>query len=124
MRTIIAIAIGGALGALARYGVGALVASKAGVTFPWGSFLINVTGAFVLGLLFALLAGRSTMPQWMISGLTVGFLGAYTTFSTFMLESLVLTEDGRVWAAVGNVAGSVVAGLVAVTLGVLVGRAF
>jgi CrcB protein len=123
MRTILAIAIGGALGALARYGVGALVAEKAGVTFPWGTFVINITGAFVLGLLFALFAGRTSLPQWAISGMTIGFLGAYTTFSTFMLESLVLSEDGRIWAAVGNVAGSVLAGLVAVTLGVLVGRA-
>ena len=123
MRMIVAIGVGGALGALARYGVGALVTARAGVGFPWGTFVVNVSGAFVLGLLFALLAERTQVPQWLVASATVGFLGAYTTFSTFALESLLLAEDGRLLAAVMNVTASVVAGIVAVVLGVVVGRA-
>lgn len=123
MRTVLAIAIGGALGALARYGVGALVTTRTGAGFPWGTFVVNVSGAFVLGLLFALFAQRTHLPPWLIASVTVGFLGAYTTFSTFALESLLLAEDGRLLAASMNVAASVAAGLLAVIAGVLAGRA-
>jgi CrcB protein len=121
--TVIAIAVAGALGALARYGLEGLVSNRWPGAFPWGTFVVNVTGAFALGLLFVLLTERTTIDAWARSGLTIGFLGAYTTFSTLSLETYRLLEDGAVGLALANSLGSLAAGLVAVYLGVVAGRA-
>lgn len=124
MKTILAIALGGALGALARYGLGAAVTQRTGAGFPWGTFVVNITGAFVLGLLFVVFTERFEVAEWLRAGITVGFLGAYTTFSTLALDSVLLAEDSRLMAAVGNAFGSMVAGLAAVTAGLALGRLF
>lgn len=121
--TIVGIAVAGALGALARYGLEGFVSTRTGGGFPWGTFVVNVTGAFVLGLIFTLLTERWTADPWLRSTLTIGFLGAYTTFSTLSFESYRLLEDGAVGLAVANVLGSCTAGLGAVYLGVVLGRA-
>ena len=120
--TAIGIAIAGALGALARYGMDGVVSTRQTGAFPWGTFVVNVTGTFLLVLLFTLLTERMTVDPWLRASITVGFLGAYTTFSTFSLESYRLVSDGAVALAVANTLGSLAAGLGAVYLGVVAGR--
>ena len=123
MRTIAGVAVAGALGALARYGIGTFVADRYPGAFPLGTFLINVAGSFALGVLFALLVeGGGLTPAWRTT-LTVGFLGAFTTFSTFSLETYRLLEDGTIGVALLNAFGSLAVGVLAVWGGVTVGRA-
>jgi CrcB protein len=111
----LAIALAGALGALVRYWLDGVVSRRTGGGFPWGTFAINVTGSFVLGMLFTLLTERYRVDPWLRSGLTIGFLGAYTTFSTVSLETYRLLEDGAVGLAAANAVGSLAAGLGALT---------
>ena len=122
MRTAVAIGVAGALGALARYGLEGWVSRRAG-SFPWGTFVVNVSGSFLLGLLVTLLGERFAVAPWVRASLTIGFLGAYTTFSTLSLESYRLLE-GRSYALAGaNLAGSLAAGVLALYGGVVLGRA-
>jgi CrcB protein len=122
VRTVIGIGVAGAFGALARYGIEGLVARRSSSAFPWGTFVVNVSGAFVLGTVFTLLTERWLVAPWLRSALTIGFLGAYTTFSTLSFESYRLLEDGALELAALNVFGSLLAGLGAVYAGILVGR--
>jgi CrcB protein len=113
---------GGFLGAIARYGVGLLVARYWTAEFPLATFLINVSGSFVLGLFSTLAAERLTLdPLWRLLVAT-GFVGAYTTFSTFEYETHRLVETGGTGLALLNVAASVVAGYAAVLVGVRLAR--
>jgi fluoride exporter len=123
VRTIVAIAIAGALGALARYGVDGFVSRRLLGAFPWGTFVVNITGAFVLGLLMTLMTEQLSTAPWLRSALTIGLLGAYTTFSTLSYETYRLLEDGAVGLAAANMLGSMAAGLFAVYLGVVAARA-
>jgi len=123
MRTAVAIAFAGALGALARYGVGGLILTKTGRTFPWETFAVNMSGSFVLGFLFTVMAEQLTTASWLRAAVTIGFVGAYTTFSTLEYETYRLLENGALGLAAANVLGSVVAGLLAVYLGIVAGRA-
>jgi CrcB protein len=123
VRTIVAIGIAGALGALARYGVGGLILTRTGRTFPWETFVVNITGSFILGFVFTVMTEQLTTASWLRSAVTIGFVGAYTTFSTFTYETYRLLEDGAVGLAAANVFGSAAAGLLAVYLGVVSGRA-
>jgi len=123
MRTVIAIAIAGALGALARYGIGGLILSRGGRTFPWETFIVNVSGSFILGFAFTVMTEQLTTASWLRAAVTIGFVGAYTTFSTLSFETYRLIEDGAVGLAAANVLGSAVAGLLAVYLGIVAGRA-
>lgn len=120
--TYVLIAIGGACGAVARFALDAWVSPRIAGDIPWGTLLINVSGSLLLGLLFALTVERGVLPADLRPPLMVGFLGAYTTFSSWMLESLRLVEDGAWLAAIVNVAGSVALGLAAVVIGIAVGR--
>lgn len=122
MRTTVGIGIAGALGAIARYGLEGLVSRRFGSAFPWGTFIVNVSGAFALGLVFTVLTERFMFAPWVRSTLTIGFLGAYTTFSTLSLETLRLFEGGSYLLAAANSVGSLAAGLLAVYAGVVVGR--
>jgi fluoride exporter len=115
------VALGGAVGAVARYALGGWVQAKWGDSFPYGTLAINVSGSFVLGLFATLFLGLAWSEHWRLL-VAVGFLGAYTTFSTFSFESLQLLQAGRYRAAAFNLAGSVVLGLAAAFVGVLVGR--
>jgi CrcB protein len=124
VKTLVAIGIGGALGALARYGLGTAVTDRTGAGFPWGTFIVNISGAFVLGLLFVVFTERLEIAEWLRAGITIGFLGAYTTFSTLALDSVLLAEDSRWAAAAFNAFGSVAAGLMAVLAGLALGRLF
>lgn len=122
MKTAIGIGIAGAAGALARYAIDGLVSKRTGGGFPWGTLAVNVTGSFLLGLLFVLLAERYMVAPWIRSSLLIGFIGAYTTFSTLSLETFRLFEDGAHLLALANGLGSLLAGLLAVYGGIVVGR--
>lgn len=123
MLTVVAVAIAGALGALGRYGLDGLISRRAPTSFPWGTFAINVSGSFLLGMLFVVMTERFRPDPWFRSAVTIGLLGAYTTFSTLSLETYRLAEDGAYGLAVANALGSLAAGLVAVYAGVVIGRA-
>src|SRR4051794_5223382 len=122
MPVVIAIAAGGALGALARYGVDTLVERRTLSVFPFGTFVVNVTGCFVIGLAVAALVDRHHTPHWLRAGAVVGALGAYTTLSTFAQEILDLGRGDEIAAACANVALSFGVGLAAVAAGTAVGR--
>lgn len=116
------IGVGGFAGAIARYVVDGFVTDRTGGGFPWGTLAVNASGSFILGLLFALTAERAILPADIRAPVMIGFIGAYTTFSTYMLESWNLIESGSYGAAIGNIGGSIVIGLAMVSLGLLVGR--
>jgi CrcB protein len=122
VRTLSAVAIASALGGLARYMLGGWLA-RGGTSFPWETFLINVSGSLALGFLFTLLVEIVVAPGWLRAALLVGFLGSYTTFSTFALESFRLLEDGAYAPALLNLLGSLAAGLAAVYAGIVLARA-
>ncbi len=120
--TIAGVAIAGALGALARYGLGGWLTARLPGAFPWETFIINISGSFIIGLLFVIFTEKLMPHPALRASLMVGFVGAYTTFSTFSLETFRLIEDRAIGLAAANVVGSVVAGLLAVWLGVVVAR--
>ena len=120
---ILLIAIGGAAGAAARYAVDVTIATRLAGAFPWGTLAVNLSGSFALGLMFALVIERELLPAGARGPLMIGFLGAYTTFSTLMLESWRLWEDGAVALALVNLGGSMVLGVVALVVGLALGRA-
>ncbi|MEE3194194.1 MAG: fluoride efflux transporter CrcB [Candidatus Poribacteria bacterium] len=119
LKKILLIAIGGSLGANARYWLGVLVKHYLGDEFPYATFIVNITGSFLLGMFLALISTRylSTNQgyQWAIS---IGFLGSYTTFSTFEYETMMLAETGNYLGALMNTGLSIFVGLIAVWLGV------
>lgn len=119
------VGLGGFLGANARYWLGGWIQDRWGSAFPWSTFVINITGSFVLGLFVTLLTDRFAVPRAPMLRLViaVGFVGAYTTFSTFELETLNLVTTGAWLQAFGNAFGSLVAGFAAVWLGAVLGRA-
>ena len=123
MRAVVAIAIAGAFGALARYGLEGFVSRRSRGAFPWGTFVVNVSGAFALGLVFTLATERWGLAPWLRSALTIGFLGAYTTFSTLSFETYRLVEDRALGLAAANMLGSCAAGLAAVYVGIVIARA-
>jgi CrcB protein len=119
---VIAVALGGAAGALARYGLDRLIEHHVVTVLPWSTFTINVTGCFLAGLAVAALVDQHDLPAWVRTGVVVGFLGAYTTFSTFAQESRDLFVGGHVSLAVVNATASVVVGMLAVAAGTGFGR--
>jgi CrcB protein len=124
MRQFLLVGIGGWLGAASRYYLGLWMAARLGTTFPYGTFLINVTGCLILGFFGTLAIDRALLvpPEFRLL-VSVGFVGAYTTFSTFGFETIRMLEDGDVLLAVGYVLGSVLLGLLAVYCGGVVARA-
>lgn len=119
---LIMIALGGASGALLRYAVGR-AAQFGGISFPTGTLVVNLTGAFALGFLATFLLERTTVSPELRVGLTIGVLGAYTTFSTFSLETLNLLNDGEWALALANVLVSVTGGVFLAWAGQAVARA-
>jgi len=107
------VAVAGAAGALVRYGIASAVGSRG---FPWATLAINVSGSFLLGLVLTVAQGRGWSPN-LTTPVAVGFLGAYTTFSTFAWEGLDLGRDDRLGVAALYVAASVVLGLLAAAAG-------
>jgi CrcB protein len=122
MPTQLAVAAGGALGALARYLVDRSIEARAFGLFPWSTFTINVSGCFVVGAVVAALVDRHHTPEWLRVGLVMGVLGGYTTFSTFGQETFDLIEEGRLAVAVTYAVASVAIGVTAVFAGSRLGR--
>jgi fluoride exporter len=120
LKTIAAIAVAGAFGALARYGVGSLIGPHG--QFPWSTLVINIAGSAILGLAIGLFVRTLAVPMWIQSGIVVGFLGAFTTFSTFSLDLVRLVDTGRYALASGYIASSVVGGVVALRLSMTLAR--
>lgn len=116
------VGIGGFLGAIGRYMVGSFVGQSTSAAFPLGTLLINVSGSFLLGFLYEVGTERFAVSPEFRTFAAVGFLGAYTTFSTFSLETVKLIQDGSGLAALANVAANVGFGLVAVAAGVILGK--
>lgn len=116
-----AVAAGGALGAPARYGISLAVHITPG-TFPWGTFWINLSGSFALGLLLAVLLARFPADPHLRPFLATGFLGAYTTYSTFAVETDLLIRNGHAGVALAYTAASLAVGLLAAATGLRLGR--
>jgi CrcB protein len=116
------VGFGGFLGACARYWVAGWAVEKWGASFPFGTLLINLTGSFVLGLFLAVTTDRMLIdPRWRLL-LAIGFLGAYTTFSTYTYESAQLLLTGHWWSGIANLLSSNLLGLLASVLGIALGR--
>jgi len=118
MNNVLFIALGGAGGALARYGLHLLVHGTDPVRFPWATLAVNAAGSFAIGAAYVLIVERAWLhPDWR-GVLMVGFLGAFTTFSTFSLETLLLFEAGRIGAGLVYVGASLLLCLLAVWAGI------
>jgi CrcB protein len=111
---------GGAVGCLARFVVGTAIIARLGGRFPYGTVFINITGSFLIGFAMTFLTERSYLsPNWRFL-IVVGFLGGYTTFSSFQWETLNLMKDGSRWLGFLNGFGSLIVGYAAVWLGAIV----
>jgi CrcB protein len=118
---LLAVAAGGALGAVARWLASEWIRGRTGLGFPWGTLGVNLSGCLLIGLAYGSFAGLEVPPGWR-AFLTVGFLGAFTTFSTFGYETVNLVQQGHSARALGYVTGSVVGGFVLVLVGLSLGR--
>ena len=123
LHKLIALAVAGSLGTLARAGLGSLVQRALGPRFPLGTALVNLLGCFLFGLIWILGSERGRISPELRYVLLVGFMGAFTTFSSFVADSAELGAQGRPWAAVLNVVGQNGLGLLCFFLGVRLGRA-
>ncbi len=117
------VAFGGAVGSVARYLVGTALVAMLGPAFPWGTLTVNVTGAFAAGVLLGVGDARGVPDATRLLLLT-GFLGGYTTFSAFAVETMRLAEQQGALVAGGNVGANLVVGIAAAAIGIVVGRAY
>jgi CrcB protein len=122
MMILIAVALGGAIGSLARYFLAGLIQSAAWPGFPWGIFIVNISGGFLMGIIVELSALRLNISPELRAFLTVGVLGGYTTFSTFSLDSVLLIERGAWASAAAYMAGSAILSVVALFAGLWIVR--
>jgi fluoride exporter len=120
---LLAVALGGALGSLLRYFVASAVQSAAWPGFPWGIFVVNISGGFAMGLIVELSALKLQISPEMRAFLTVGILGGYTTFSTFSLDSVLLIQRGAYVSAASYIVGSTALSILALFAGLWVVRA-
>lgn len=116
------VGIGGFVGAIARFWLGSYVGGKMGTRFPYGTFVINISGSFLIGFILTILTAKAHLsPNWRYL-IPVGFIGAYTTFSTFEFETLRTIQDGQFLIASLNVVLSVMIGFIAVWVGAMAAR--
>ena len=117
------VGVGGFFGSILRFWLAAYVAQRMGTRFPYGTFLINVTGSFLVGFVMTILTGRGHLsPNWLYL-IPIGFIGGYTTFSTFEYETLRAIQDGQFTIGTLNLALSVLVGFLMVWVGAMAGRA-
>lgn len=119
---IITVALGGAMGAVSRFLVGNIAGKALGSAWPYGTFIINIVGCFCMGVLMTVIVERQLLPAAWRLFLCVGFLGGFTTFSSFGYETISLINNGKLLEAFAYVGGSVLLGLLAAAIGVYVGR--
>jgi CrcB protein len=122
MPLFLAVALGGAIGAVSRYGVDRAIEARSSSSFPWATLTVNVSGCLLVGFLIAAVVDRHEAPAWLRAALVVGFCGGYTTFSTFAQETLDLVDGRALALAVANIAASVALGVTAVFVGTRLGR--
>jgi len=119
---ILMVAVFGGVGAVARYGLSAGIYRYTGTQFPWGTAVVNILGCFLFGLVVSFADGRNLMPHTLRLYVLTGFMGAFTTFSTFGFESVVLLDRGN-WLWCGaNIAGQVGLGIMAIMFGLWLGK--
>jgi CrcB protein len=125
MQTYLLVAVGGALGSMARFWLGGLVSARFGETFPWGTLLVNISGSFLIGVFYSITepGARGMASPGTRAFLMTGICGGYTTFSSFSLQTLNLLREGEWLYACGNAVLSVVLCMIAVWLGYLCGVA-
>lgn len=123
MKTFL-IALFGAIGTLARYGLQGVVQLRMGSVFPFGTLLVNLSGCFLLGLILQLMLNRMLVSADMRMAIAVGFFGGYTTFSSFGWETAKMLEDGEWWRAITYVGASVIAGLLLSVAGIRLANKF
>jgi CrcB protein len=116
------VGIGGAFGSVLRFWVGSYIGGRLGSRFPYGTFVVNISGSFLIGLVLAVLAEKSELNTYWLYLLPIGFIGGYTTFSAFEYETFRLFQEGQMLSAVLNVTLSVVVGFVGVWAGTVAGR--
>jgi CrcB protein len=117
----LAVALGGALGSLARWGLSGWVQRWSGSGFPWGTFVVNAAGSLAIGVVAAIALERALVSPAVRVFLIVGVLGGFTTFSAFSYETLAMLRDGQWWSALGYAGGSVVVGVAFAMAGFAVG---
>ncbi len=122
MQNLLFIALGGAVGALGRYWVTSLV-SNPPASIPWGTLTVNVLGSLLMGALFVIIVEKAQLPANLRPLLMIGFLGAFTTFSTFSLETVALIHEGHIMSAAIYILLSVILSVLALALGIAVLRA-
>ena len=120
---LLLIGLGGFAGAVARYALDGWVSARTGGSFPYGTLVVNLSGSLLIGFLFAVAIERGVLSAEVRGPLMIGFVGAYTTFSTLALESWRLAEDGAWVLAMANLGVSAVLGVAAVIAGLAIGRA-
>ena len=124
MPVFLGVALGGALGASARYGLDRLIEARSSAVFPVSTFVINISGCFLIGVISAALVDRHHLPAWLRVGLVVGVVGGYTTFSTFAQEALDLADIHHVLVSAAYILASVGVGMAAVYAGTTLGKNF
>jgi CrcB protein len=122
MQRLLLIALAGSLGALARYGLAGFVQNNSGSSFPWGTISVNVLGTFLFGFIWSLADERLLISSETRLIVLTGFMGAFTTFSTFMFETGTLMQDDQWLMAFGNLSLQLIAGIICLFLGLAAGR--
>ncbi len=122
VQKIVLLGLAGAVGTLTRYGVSGVVQRMAGISFPLGTFLVNLSGCLLFGLVFGLFEERIGLPGELRFLILTGFMGAYTTFSSYMFESVTLLQHGQWLAAALNIIGQTVAGVALTIAGLALGK--
>ena len=119
---VVGVVLLGALGSLCRFGLSAFIQQRVGLGFPWGTFAVNVLGSFLIGGIMGVFAARGGEPVALRVALTVGFMGGFTTMSSFAFETVTLIEGRAYVPAAANIVGSVVVCLLGCALGLAAGR--
>ena len=122
MREVLFLALAGALGTLSRYGLSGLAQRITGGEFPFGTLVVNIAGSVVIGFVMQVGLNTDIIPRSLRVIMTVGFLGAFTTFSTFAYESTRLLQDGAWLSALANISLNLILGIFAILTGMLLGR--